>query len=208
MPVEPPNRDMADANAMMSRIALGDVNPVTGGSWLANPEKVSAISGLRNSVMGNCKLLYGSQRFKFYDIIICESEHDGKFGALLTCIESSTTKILRNEVAECPVVAVRQMVQRLQRDTALLFTEKYSVGSQLYGQQGYTNKETGAFELNPRKVDERIAGPDDDTQGLTSRYSDAPGATPRAPRAERNGGYKRARADSHNTCVDLDYGER
>ncbi|KAF2849335.1 hypothetical protein T440DRAFT_452727 [Plenodomus tracheiphilus IPT5] len=205
MPFLNTNGEMVDANKMMNRIAIGDTNPVTGGSWLANPEKVSAISTLRNNAMGNCKLLYGSDRFKYYDIIICENEDDGKFGALLTCTESSAIKILRNEVADCPVVAVRQMVQRLQRDTALLFVSKYTVGSQIRGQQGYTNKDTGAFELIPTKQDQRIVGPDDDTAGLTSRYSDAPGAIPWAPRAERAGGYKRMRGEGRNGG--LDYGE-
>lgn len=152
------------------------------------------------------------------DIVICENESDGKFGALLTCQENGSTKILRNEVAECPVVATRKLVHRLQLDTALLFTSKYTVGSQLRGQQGYTNKETGVFELIGGRTDQRIPGPDDDTQGLSGRHSDAPGGVPYPPRAERGfggGGHKRARVDGREGCRDggrggggggLDYG--
>lgn len=57
------------------------------------------------------------------------------------------------------------------------------------------------FELIETKCDERIRGPDDDTQGLVSKYSDAPGAVPRLPRADRCGN-KRARKSNGY----LDYG--
>jgi len=83
----------------------------------------------------------------------------------------------------------------------LFSASKYTVGSQFQGQQGYTNKETGAFELTQKKHDMRIRGPDDDTQGLVSRYSNAPGAVPRQPRVDR---FKRARVEDRADV--LDYG--
>jgi hypothetical protein len=72
--------------------------------------------------------------------------------------------------------------------------DKFDVGSQLKGQQGYTNKETGKFDLADFVGDYRIEGPEDDTQGLVSRFTDAPGGVPRGPRADR-GILKRARVD-------------
>lgn len=99
-----------------------------------------------------------------------------------------------------------------------MVASKYTVGSQLRGQQGYTNKETGVFELIGGRTDQRIPGPDDDTQGLSGRHSDAPGGVPYPPRAERGfggGGHKRARVDGREGCRDggrggggggLDYG--
>lgn len=44
------------------------------------------------------------------------------FCAILTCNQEGVTKILRKEVNNCPVRAVRGMVHRLQTDTAILFS--------------------------------------------------------------------------------------
>lgn len=68
-------------------------------------------------------------------------------------------------------------------------TAKYDAGSQIRGQQGYTNERTGKFELDTFAEDERSKGPDDDTRGL--RYHDPP----KGPRADR-AGFKRPRRDS------------
>jgi hypothetical protein len=35
-----------DVNQLMNNVALGDVNPVTGGSWLASSDKVGSLWSL------------------------------------------------------------------------------------------------------------------------------------------------------------------
>ena len=66
---------------------------------------------------------------------------------------------------------------------------KYAVGSQIRGQQGYTDVETGKFVLWDMAHDNRIRGPNDDTQGLLRSWSDAPGAEGRPPSGPRGDGY-------------------
>lgn len=92
---------------------------------------------------------------------------------------------------------MRQLIEGLQKDTAILFgkliillylplirltytycnnlTGKYTVGSQLDGQQGFTNKETGKFELWDSATDKRAQGPNDDTSGLVRSWNGALG---------------------------------
>jgi hypothetical protein len=63
------------------------------------------------------------------------------------------------------------------------------VGSQIRGQQGFTNIETGKFELWDAAQEKRIRGPNDDTQGLIRSWSDAPGADGRPLSGPRGDGY-------------------
>lgn len=63
------------------------------------------------------------------------------------------------------------------------------MGSQIRGQQGFTNKDTGKFELWGEAQEKRIRGPDDDTQGLVRSWSDAPGADGRPSSDRRGAGY-------------------
>lgn len=55
------------------------------------------------------------------DIVICEDEGTKRFAAILTCNQDGQTKLLRTELSGCPVVAVRTLVDGLQKDTAKLF---------------------------------------------------------------------------------------
>ncbi|CAO2656254.1 Nn.00g050570.m01.CDS01 [Neocucurbitaria sp. VM-36] len=175
---------VVDANQLMNQAALRNL----GISWLLDSEKVEQIKNLRDIALGNCRLLYGSERFKFYDIVVAEDEENASFNAILTCSQDGSTKMLRKDIRDCPVKAVRTMVGQLQKDTALLM-KKYDTGSQFRGQQGFKNEKTQKFELDAYVEDERMVGPDDDTKGL--RYRDLP----RGPRADR-GGPKRVRMDS------------
>ncbi|EUC43683.1 hypothetical protein COCMIDRAFT_38415 [Bipolaris oryzae ATCC 44560] len=140
-------------------------------SWLDSSILVEKVNNLRELSLGNCRLLYGSERGKFYDIVVGEDESTKSFGAVLTCNQDGQTKLLRTSTSTCPVNAVRNLVSDLQKDTAKLFV-KYGVGSQLEGQQGYTNKDTGEFQLWGTAYDKRITGPDDDTMGLMPRSMD------------------------------------
>ncbi|KAI4959501.1 hypothetical protein J4E86_003223 [Alternaria arbusti] len=151
-------------------------------------ELLDKVQTLKEICLGNCRLLYGSERFKFYDIVICEDDDTKKFAAILTCNQEGQTKLLRTELSLCQVVAVRTLVDGLQKDTAKLFL-KYAVGSQIRGQQGHTDAETGIFELWDAAHENRIRGPNDDTQGLLRSWSDAPGAEGRPPSGPRGDGY-------------------
>ncbi|KAF1828843.1 hypothetical protein BDW02DRAFT_511342, partial [Decorospora gaudefroyi] len=163
-------------------------------------------------VLSNCRLLYGSERFKFYDVAICENETDGSFAAMLTCNQSSTTKVLRIQVGDCPLKATRLLSDRIIKDTGKLFT-KFTVGSQLQGQQGHTNQETGVFELTKDTRDARTPRPDDDTEGLSRNGSDAPPGAPSGPRGYGRGGYeggvhkRRAPEQMSRVTPMLDYGD-
>ena len=63
------------------------------------------------------------------------------------------------------------------------------MGSQIRGQQGFTNIETGKFELWDAAQEKRIRGPNDDTQGLIRSWSDGPGADGRPLPGPRGDGY-------------------
>ncbi|KAI2475717.1 hypothetical protein Ptr902_12892 [Pyrenophora tritici-repentis] len=39
---------------------------ISGVSWLENPTKVDQVKSLKEISLGSCRLLYGSERFKFY----------------------------------------------------------------------------------------------------------------------------------------------
>ncbi|XP_014555001.1 hypothetical protein COCVIDRAFT_103549 [Bipolaris victoriae FI3] len=156
-------------------------------SWLDSSILVEKVNNLKEISLGNCRLLYGSERGKFYDIVIGEDEETKSFGAVLTCNQDSQTKLLRTSTSTCPVKAVRKLVSDLQKDTAKLFL-KYGVGSQLDGQQGYTDRDTGEFQLWGTAYDKRTNGPDDDTMGLLRSWSGASGVPWRDSRFPRNGG--------------------
>ncbi|KAI4955560.1 hypothetical protein J4E91_001421 [Alternaria rosae] len=140
-------------------------------------ELLDKVQTLKEICLGNCRLLYGN-------IVICEDEDTKKFAAILTCNHEGQTKLLRTELSMCPVVAVRTLVDGLQKDTAKLF-----LGSQIRGQQGYTDVETGKFVLWDVAHENRIRGPNDDTQGLIRSWSDLPGAEGRPPSGPRGDGY-------------------
>jgi hypothetical protein len=88
--------------------------------------------------LGNAKILYGCEKFKFYgsgfqtclkartdmqlDIVIAYNELDARFAAVLVCSFNEATKVLRKEVAVCPVTAARTIVHGLHKDSGLLLS--------------------------------------------------------------------------------------
>lgn len=56
------------------------------------------------------------------DVVVAYSEPEAKFAAILVCNFNEATKILRKEVATCPVAAVRAIVYGLHVDTGLLLS--------------------------------------------------------------------------------------
>ncbi|KAG9197274.1 hypothetical protein G6514_001913 [Epicoccum nigrum] len=189
---------MANANHLIPHVASLGINGLNGSDstnglngfdssssppddcWLSDQSKLEQLQTLRVTALGNAKMLYGSEKFKFFDIVIAYSQPDAKYGAVLVCSFNESTKILRKEVAHCPVKAARAIVHGLHVDTGLLFT-KYDVGDQLAGQQGGTARggEFGLYEgkcaVNNREEEQ------DDTSSL--RRGDV--SIPSGPRADR-----------------------
>lgn len=89
--------------------------------------------------LGNAKILYGSEKFKFYgsltrwcstthadtvaDVVLAYSKPEAMFAAILVCSFNDASKILRKEVAACPIAAARAIVYGLHVDTGLLLSE-------------------------------------------------------------------------------------
>lgn len=75
----------------------------------------------------------------------------------------------------------------------------------MIGQQGYTNKDTGNWELATDKYDHRTGRWDDDTEAMPSRFGRGgdfyvPNDAPRGPRA----GNKRARTFYNSSTPSAD----
>ncbi|KAF2658115.1 hypothetical protein K491DRAFT_713882 [Lophiostoma macrostomum CBS 122681] len=167
--------------------------------WINDPEKIKQVKDLKTLALANARLLYGSDRNRFFDVVTSQFDSlaGTKYGAFLVITVDGTTKPLRKEVNDCPLTACRALVARLHKDTGLLFM-KFDVGDQISGQQG-TRNNAGKFELNADQVNRRSDGPDDETRNMEHTYA------PRGPRGDghryRGGGHggygsnKRARRD-------------
>ncbi|KAF2026790.1 hypothetical protein EK21DRAFT_29175, partial [Setomelanomma holmii] len=120
---------------------------------------------LKTTALANCRLLYGSDRFKFYDILQSMDEEENTFCIALVCSREGESKILRMAVDDCPIKAIRSMVVRLQKDC---FPVLMNVGAGLQsgGQLGYSNELTGKFELAEPMRFFKPDGAVDDTQTL------------------------------------------
>lgn len=140
------------------------------------------------------------------DVVVAYSEPNAMFAAVLVCSFNDATKILRKEVAACPLAAARAIVQGLHVDSGFLLSErcppsfqscilnqiiaKYDVGDQIFGQQGGTPR-GGDFGLYEWKRAANDPGQDqDDVSSLVRGGFSAP----TAPRADRQS-YKRSRRD-------------
>ncbi|KAJ4990781.1 hypothetical protein SVAN01_03790 [Stagonosporopsis vannaccii] len=190
---------MNDANELMVQAAsvgvdgLASFNGATSispGSWLNSQSKLEILHELRLVALGNAKILYGSEKFKFYDVVVACCEPEAKFAAILVCTYNEATKILRKAVAECPLAAARAIVHGLHVDTGLLLC-KYDAGDQLFGQQGGTQR-GGEFGLyNGKRAVNDPNRDQDDTSSLVWGNFQAPTGS----RADRYSS-KRARCDT------------
>ncbi|KAJ4384509.1 hypothetical protein N0V86_000108 [Didymella sp. IMI 355093] len=189
---------MNNANELMVQAAAVGVDGLAGfnggtnligASWLNSQSKLEQLHELRVMALGNAKMLYGSERFKFYDVVIAYSEPNAMFAAVLVCSFNDATKILRKKVAACPLAAARAIVHGLHVDSGLLLT-KYDVGDQILGQQGGIPRD-GEFGLYEWKRAVNNPGQDqDDVSSLIRGGFSAP----TAPRADCRP-YKRSRRD-------------
>ncbi|KAF2793157.1 hypothetical protein K505DRAFT_194289, partial [Melanomma pulvis-pyrius CBS 109.77] len=140
------------------------------------PEQVKYLKDLKTIAASNARLLYGSDRNRFFDIVVSYDESNGHYGAYLICTIEGTSKALRKDLADSPIKAVQTLVIGLQKDTTLIFT-KYDVGDKFIGQQGARNSD-GIFKL------------DDGKQGWKKDPSEAEDDT-RGMQREVHGGYGR-----------------
>ncbi|KAF2731719.1 hypothetical protein EJ04DRAFT_566618 [Polyplosphaeria fusca] len=114
-------------------------------TWLNEPEKISQLRDLKGIATGNARILYGSDRNRFYDIITCYFKDDESYGAFLICTIDGSTKALRKEISDCPVKATRLLVDKLMTDTGKVMC-KFDVGTKFSGQQGSIGDD-GIFEV-------------------------------------------------------------
>ena len=147
------------------------------------------------------------------DIVLGVDDDEKMFCVALVCSRECSSKILRTVTSDCPVKAIHTMVNQLQKDTmpllsAYLFTSvvalsqltnsavKHGAGSQLHGQQGYTNHLTEKFELAANARIDKPEAAVDDTETLPGKKVDTyiPYGAPRGPRGHR-GGHKRTRCE-------------
>ncbi|KAJ4345159.1 hypothetical protein N0V95_005884 [Ascochyta clinopodiicola] len=190
---------MSDANELMVQAAAIGVDGLlnlnggtrsSGDGWLNNLNKLEQLHELRVMALGNAKMLYGVEKFKYYGSRFFHAPH-AKFAALLVCSFNEATKILRKEVAACPIAAARAIVHGLHTDSGLLLN-KYNVGDQLFGQQGGT-PHGGAFGLYEWK--RAVNDPTQDQDDTSTLVRGGLAAAPTGPRAERRP-YKRSRCDN------------
>ncbi|KAH7394033.1 hypothetical protein DE146DRAFT_633956 [Phaeosphaeria sp. MPI-PUGE-AT-0046c] len=208
--------DMMDVQQHLSGVTLIDAGMSASGfggrSWSEDRDKFTQFESLKNVALGNCRLLYGSERMKFYgkgitlltgtrtnkgsDMVLGVNDDQSTFCVALVCSRDTASKILRTCLSDCPVKAMHAMVNQLQKDTMPLLMD-FGAGSQVIGQQGYTHNGTDKFELLDARNIERPDGPVDDTETLPGRRIDsyAPRGAPRGPRSERSG-YKRPRREA------------
>ena len=57
------------------------------------------------------------------DVVLAYRMPDAKFAAILVCSFNDASKILRKEVAACPIAAARAIVHGLHVDTGLLLSK-------------------------------------------------------------------------------------
>ncbi|KAF1362548.1 hypothetical protein EJ07DRAFT_174980 [Lizonia empirigonia] len=155
-------------------VGLNGGTSISSGSWLNSQNKLEQLHELRVMALGNAKILYGSEKFKFYDVVIAYSGPEAKFAAVLVCSFNEATKILRKEVSTCPVAAARAIVHGLHTDSGLLLS-KYDVGDQLFGQQGGTphGGEFGLFDWK-RAVNDPAQDQDDTSSLIRGGLTTAP----------------------------------
>ncbi|KAF2470415.1 uncharacterized protein BDR25DRAFT_314616 [Lindgomyces ingoldianus] len=92
-------------------------------NYLDDPEKVKALKDLKTLSNSNARIIYGSDRTRFYDIVIVLNEVTRLYTTHLVVAIDGTTKSLRKEEAVCPLKATRAIVDKLQKDTSLVFGE-------------------------------------------------------------------------------------
>ncbi|KAF1920524.1 hypothetical protein BDU57DRAFT_583910 [Ampelomyces quisqualis] len=169
--------DMSNMQGRLSQVTLTESRP-----WTEDEAKFAKFESLKNVALGNY-------------IVLGTDEDEKTFCAALVCSRESSSKILRTVTSDCPIKAAHALVNQLQKDSMPLLMS-HGAGSQLHGQQGYTNHLTQKFELVDKARIDKPEAPVDDTETLPGRKIDTyiPYGAPRGPRGHRTG-YKRTRRE-------------
>lgn len=92
-------------------------------SWLWQMQRLFTAPRSSNTTVGSSLPMLYACIDDQTDVVTAFSEPEGKFAAILVCVWNEVTKILRKEVAVCPLAAARAIVYGLQVDTGLLLSE-------------------------------------------------------------------------------------
>ncbi|KAF1970424.1 hypothetical protein BU23DRAFT_212647 [Bimuria novae-zelandiae CBS 107.79] len=172
---------MRNENQLMNAMALNGGSVVASGSPVNESSKVRDLLDVKQLVLANARVLYGSESRKFFDFVT-GSDTSGKYVCVLICSLDGYTRILRKETHTDPLEAARALANGLIKDAGTLFT-KVDIGDQLIGQQGY-REEDGKFKLDEYKPVQRFSGPVDDTKTLRPEYRHGDRSAPRGPAAD------------------------
>ncbi|KAL5374278.1 hypothetical protein PMIN06_009930 [Paraphaeosphaeria minitans] len=151
-------------NQQMTATSLNGGHVPTPSSPVKDPSTVTALLELKNLVLGNARILYGSESRKFFDLVTARNPA-GKHVCVLVCSLDGHTRILRKEMTSTSALdASRALADSLIRDAGELLAIA-DVGDQLHGQQGFRG-ESGIFKLDGASGMRRFPGPVDDTATL------------------------------------------
>ncbi|KAL5404890.1 hypothetical protein PMIN04_012491 [Paraphaeosphaeria minitans] len=165
-------------NQQMTATSLNGGHVPTPSSPVKDPSTVTALLELKNLVLGNARILYGSESRKFFGSFAPLHSHPhilphlvtarnpaGKHVCVLVCSLDGHTRILRKEMTSTSALdASRALADSLIRDAGELLAIA-DVGDQLHGQQGFRG-ESGIFKLDGASGMRRFPGPVDDTATL------------------------------------------
>ncbi|KAL1602792.1 hypothetical protein SLS60_006213 [Paraconiothyrium brasiliense] len=173
---------MVEGNKLMNAMTMNGGNVVPSDSPVKNTSTVTALLEVKQLVLSNARILYGSEQRKFFDFVTGRSA-GGRYICVLVCSLDGYTRILRKETNASPLEAARALADGLISDAGDLFG-KADVGDQLHGQQGY-REEDGKFHLDACKTVHRFCGPADDTRTLRPEYRYDRNDAPQGPAADR-----------------------
>ncbi|KAF2827323.1 hypothetical protein CC86DRAFT_455013 [Ophiobolus disseminans] len=199
----PPSDGVMEVEHGMHKVTIED----SASSWYDNEAKFVQFENLRNVALGNCRILYGSDRWKFYDIVLGIEEDESEFCVALVCSREGTSKVLRGCISDCPLKAIRALTTRLQKDSMTLL--KAGAGVMMTGQQGHTDGD-GKWQSTELDRIVKPSGPADNTETLPqlpSKRNDTwrpPQGAPRGPRTDRPGN-KRVRRGEEEGSIGLDF---
>ncbi|KAK7192921.1 hypothetical protein DPSP01_005131 [Paraphaeosphaeria sporulosa] len=180
---------MMNENQLMNVMALNGGHVPAIDSAVKNPSTVTALLEVKNLVLANARILYGSESRKFFDFVTARNAA-GKHVCVLVWSLDGYTRILRKETSTCPLETARALADGLMRDAGDLFAVA-DVGDQLHGQQGYRGG-SGKFELDKFKAMRRFPGPADDTAMLRYENRQDRDDVPRGPAADRKRHHREA----------------
>jgi hypothetical protein len=133
--------------------------------------------------LGYCRIIYGSDRNHFYDIVVACHETRVVYSAHLILTFDGTTKILRKAEDYCPLKATEKIVDELSKNVGLVLgkqarhrsrcpsltrIDETKVGDEMKGQRGMLDEE-GIFQVFGVGFMRPPSDERDDTRDLVAR---------------------------------------